>query len=31
MCRAEDKIKEVASMAVKRLGEDVSDLFRKKG
>ena len=31
MRRAEDKIKVVASMAVKRLGEDVSDLFKKKG
>ena len=31
MRRAEDKIKVVASMAVKRLGEDISDLFKKKG
>ena len=30
MRRAEDKIKVVASMAVKRLGEDISDLFKKK-
>ena len=30
MRRAEDKIKVVASMAVKRLGEDISGLFKKK-
>ena len=30
MRRAEDKIKVVASMAVKRLGEDISDIFKKK-
>ncbi len=31
MRRAEDKIKVVASMAVKRLGEDISSAFHKKG
>ena len=30
MRKAEDKIKVVASMAVKRLGESVSDVFKKK-
>ena len=30
MRRAEDKIKVVASMAVKRLGEDISGIFKKK-
>ena len=30
MRRAEDKIKVVASMAVKRLGEDISSVFKKK-
>ena len=30
MRKAEDKIKVVASMAVKRLGEDISDIFKKK-
>ena len=30
MRKAEDKIKVVASMAVKRLGENVSDIFKKK-
>ena len=30
MRRAEDKIKIVASMAVKRLGEDISSVFKKK-
>ena len=30
MRRAEDKIKVVASMAVKRLGEDISSAFKKK-
>ncbi|MDD6679567.1 MAG: FAD-dependent oxidoreductase [Firmicutes bacterium] len=30
MRRAEDKIKVVASMAVKRLGEDLSGIFKKK-
>ena len=31
MRKAEDKIKVVASMAVKRLGEDISGIFQKKG